>query len=342
MPFQPFARLRVLVTGGAGFIGSHLVEALLARGARVCVLDDLSTGSRANLPRHPRLSFARGCVTDPAAMGAVRGADLVFHLAGIVGVRLAARDRERAFRVAEDGTRNLIEASGAARLVLFSSSAVYGHAGAAPVAEEGTAPEDALLDFDGGIPGYASGKWRLEELGRAAAAAGREVLLIRPFNVVGPRQTGQYGMVVPRLVDSALHHRPLTVFDQGAQSRCFSEVRSFTRAVVEIADRPRSWAVSGRAVNVGAARPTAIGDLARIVLEETGSASPIEHVPYDRVFPGHRDVAARVPDTTRCRSLIGEVDWPGPRAIVREVVRWAVRGLAQPAAAPVPVPVPVA
>jgi UDP-glucose 4-epimerase len=312
--------LRVLVTGGAGFIGSHLVEHLLARGARVCVLDDLSTGSPANLPRHGRLELVRGSVTDRAALRRAGGADLVFHLAAVVGVRLAHRARERAFEVAELGTRNVIECSGSARLVLFSSSAVYAHCGHQPVPEEAASSVAELIAFDGGAPGYASGKARMEELGRAAAAAGRRVLVVRPFNVVGARQSGRYGMVVPSMVESALRGDPLTVYDDGGQSRCFSHVRTFVATLAGLVAREESWRPECLAVNVGAHHPTRIGDLARLVLSETRSGSAIRHVPYDRAFPGRSDVRTRVPDTRRCDALVGETDWPGARAIVRDVV----------------------
>ncbi|HEV3049791.1 MAG TPA: NAD-dependent epimerase/dehydratase family protein [Longimicrobium sp.] len=315
---------RVLITGGAGFIGSHLTEHLLRRGARVVVLDDLTTGTAENLPRHPRLELVRGSVMDPASLSGAGGADLVFHLAAVVGMRLAARHRELAFELADVGTRNVIECSGSAALVLLSSSSVYAHASTAgAVDEDDVAPPEELLALDGGVPGYASGKWRLEEHGRAAAAAGRRVLLVRPFNVVGPRQTGRYGMVLPTLVKSALRGEPLTVFDDGDQSRCFSHVHTFVRTLASLAERQEGWGAGGMVVNVGADRPTRIGELSRMVLEETESTSAVTYVDYQSVFPGRRDVRARVPDTRRCAALIGAVDWPDTRAIVRDVVSWA-------------------
>jgi UDP-glucose 4-epimerase len=313
---------RVLVTGGAGFIGSHLVEHLLQRAARVTVVDDLSTGALANLAQHPRLEVVHGSVLDPAVLRGAAEADMVFHLAAVVGMRLAARQRDRAFAVSDVGTRNVIACSGAARLVLFSSSSVYAHCGRGAVAEDAAASPEELLALDGGAPGYASGKWRVEEHARAAAAAGREVVVIRPFNVVGPRQTGRYGMVVPTLVKRALCGQPLTVFDDGEQSRCFSHVRTFVRTLGALAEREESWRPGGLTVNVGADRSTRIADLSRIVLEETRSHSPVEHVEYASVFPGRRDVRSRVPDTRRCDALVGAVQWPGARDIVRDVVTW--------------------
>jgi UDP-glucose 4-epimerase len=313
---------RVLVTGGAGFIGSHLVRHLLDGGAHVVVLDDLSTGSADNLPHHPRLQLVQGSVMDPAALRQAAGADIVFHLAAVVGMRLAAQHRDRAFAVADAGTRNVIACSGSARLVLFSSSSVYAHAGAAPVDEDDVAAPEELLALDGGVPGYASGKWRLEERGRAAAAEGRQVLVVRPFNVVGPRQTGRYGMVVPTLVRLALNGRPLTVFDDGEQSRCFSHVRTFVEVLGALMAREESWGGGARTLNLGADQSTRIAALSRMVLEETRSPSTIEHVDYESRFPGRRDVRARVPDTRRCHELVGAVKWPEARDIVRGVVAW--------------------
>ena len=326
MPTDTLCGTRVLVTGGAGFIGGHLVEHLLERGARVAVLDDLSTGSAANLPRHPRLDLVVGSVLDPAALRGAGGADLVFHLAAVVGMRLAACHRERAFHLADEGTANVVAASGDARLVLLSSSSVYAHGGTTgPTPEDAAASPEELLALDGGAPGYATGKWRMEEHGRAAAAAGRGVLVVRPFNVVGPRQTGRYGMVLPTLVRRALHGEALTVFDDGEQSRCFSHVRTFVRRLAALAAHEESWRPGGLTVNVGSDRPTRIGELSRIVLQETRSRSPVVYVGYDHVFPGRRDVRARVPDTSRCDALVGAEPWPDTRDIVRDVVTWTRR-----------------
>lgn len=314
--------LRALVTGGAGFIGSHLVEQLLERGAHVTVLDDLSTGSLANVPRHPRVELVQGSVMDLAALRRAGEADVVYHLAAVVGMRLAARHRDQAFAVADVGTRNVIDCSGSARLVLFSSSSVYAHSAAGPVNEEAAAAPEDLLALDGGVPGYASGKWRMEERGRDAARQGRHVLVVRPFNVVGPRQSGRYGMVIPTLVDLALRGQPLTVFDDGQQSRCFSHVRTFVQSLGALAGREESWRPGGLTLNIGTDNPTRIAALARIVLEETQTTSSVEHVDYEAVFPGRRDVRARVPDTRRCHGLVGPEQWPDARSIVRDVVSW--------------------
>jgi UDP-glucose 4-epimerase len=317
-PDEPFAR--VLVTGGAGFIGSHLVRRLLAQGAQVTVLDDLSTGREENLPDHPRLRLVRGCITDPRAVRAAGPADLVLHFAGVVGMRLATRERERAYRVAVEGTCRVLRETAPAPVVLCSSSAVYGLDAACPVGERLGLPVRALLAYDGGSPGYASGKRRLEQLGHASARGGRRVLVIRPFNVVGPGQTGAYGMVLPSFVERARAGLPLEVYDDGGQTRCFSEVRVFTACVLALARAPEAWTRRPRVVNVGCSSPTSIAELARMVLQETRSSSTIRHLPYTHVFGGRRDVRERVPDTTRLRALVGDTAWPDIRAIVRDVV----------------------
>lgn len=311
---------RVLVTGGAGFIGSHLVSTLLARGAEVTVVDDFSTGAAANLPDHPSLRVVRGCVTDPSVLEGAGPADLVFHLAAVVGMRLVAGDRARAYALAADGTAAVLAATGPAPIVIASSSAVYGLQRGGRASERARPAPSRLLEYDGGVPGYASGKWAAEELGRGAARAGRPVLIVRPFNVVGPRQSAAYGMVVPTFVDCAVESRPLTVFAPGTQTRCFTGVEAFVACLLRLVDTPAAWTVPDRTVNVGTDVPVSIDRLARIVLEETGSSSAIEVLPYESRFPHCHDVQRRVPDLDRLRSLVGDWAWPDVRTIVRGCV----------------------
>jgi UDP-glucose 4-epimerase len=311
---------RILVTGGAGFIGGHLVAALLARGAEVTVVDDFSTGAAANLPDHASLRVIQGSVTDPAAMAGVGPVDLVFHLAAVVGMRLVAADRGWAYQVAVRGTRNVLAATGNTPIVIASSSAVYGLQREGRASERMRPSAARLLEYDGGVRGYACGKWAAEQLGRRAARAGRPVLIVRPFNVVGPAQSGEHGMVVPTFIDRAARGLPLTVFSPGTQTRCFTGVEAFVGCILRLVDTCRAWTVPNRVVNVGTGTPTSIARLARIVVEETGSASPIHVVPYESRFPGRHDVLRRVPDLRRLGGLVGAWEWPHIREIVQRCV----------------------
>jgi UDP-glucose 4-epimerase len=159
----------------------------------------------------------------------------------------------------------------------------------------------------------------MERLGRAAARAGRRVLIVRPFNVVGPGQSGAYGMVVPTFVRRALEGQPLEVYDDGRQTRCFSHVGAFVECLLRLVRAADAWARGAETVNVGCASPVSIGVLAEAVLEETGSRAGVRHLPYAAAFPGRCDVRSRVPDTSRLRALVGETEWPPLRAVVREV-----------------------
>lgn len=312
------------MTGGCGFLGHHLVRRLASDGWQVTVLDDLSTGTRDNLPNSPQVSLVEGSVLDPAACRrAAEGAGLVFHLAAIVGMRLAVSDRERAYRIAEDGTRNMLEATGNAPTVLFSSSAIYGLTRKVAVAEDQVPGEEGCLQYDGGHRGYASGKWALEQLGQAAAAAGRPILIVRPFNAVGEGQSGNYGMVVPRFIQNALSGRALSVFDDGHQSRTFSEVRTFVNCLFNLLPVTEVWQAPRNVINIGTRQSTTIGELAQIVLAETETDVPLHFIPYGEAFPGKTDVRARIPDTKRLESLIGAVEWPTLRQIVRDLVAQA-------------------
>jgi UDP-glucose 4-epimerase len=315
---------RVLVTGGAGFIGRHLVARLLAAGRAVTVLDDLSTGSLANLPAHPSLSFMQASVLDAAATReAARGAAEVYHLASVVGMRRATQQREHAHRVAVEGTRHVLGASGAARAVLFSSSAVYGLRHADPASEAHALHERDTREYDGGGAGYATGKLGLETLGADAARAGREVLVVRPFNVVGRGQSPAYGMVLPTFVQRALAGEELIVHDDGRQARAFSHVDTFLDALFRLQGVPAAWRAPGNVFNVGTPEATTILQLADLVQELTGSARPPRFIPYAEAFPGRRDVPSRAPDPARLHAAIGALAWPSVRDIVREVVREA-------------------
>ncbi|MBV8540942.1 MAG: GDP-mannose 4,6-dehydratase [Pseudonocardiales bacterium] len=311
--------MRSVVTGGAGFIGSHLVEYLLAAGDDVVVLDDLSTGTLDNLQavdRHPRLSFLHGSVLDRAlVVDTVAGCDRVFHLAAAVGVRVIIEEPLQSLRVNLHGTENVLDAAlgAGARVLLASTSEIYGKNTADRLSEDA----DRILGSPlvsrwtyaaakGIDEAFAHAYWRERDL---------QVAIVRLFNTVGPRQTGRYGMVVPTLVGQALRGEPLTVFGDGTQTRCFSYVADIVPAITALAEHP---AALGRAVNLGGATEISIGALARRTVEVLNSPSEIVLVPYGQAYgAGFEDMRRRVPDNTLAGELVGF----SPRTTVDDIIR---------------------
>lgn len=305
----PAAVGRILVTGGAGFIGSHLVEALLRRGERVRVLDDLSTGFLSNLAacgRDDRLDVEVGTARDAATFRRVLdGCGAVFHLAASVGVGMVTAEPAECLRNNIEGVQNLFAGiAGLAtspRVILFSSSEVYGKSDQVPLREDG----DLVLG-PSDVPrwSYASGKVMGEFLALAEhRRCGLPATVVRCFNTCGPRQQPTYGMVVPRLLGQALREEPLTVFGDGRQSRCFSFVDDVVGAVLALADRPET---AGEVYNVGSDRETTVLELAARVREVTGSASRVRLVPYHEAYGHHfEDVRRRVPDLGKIRRVLG-------------------------------------
>jgi len=310
-----------VVTGGAGFIGSHLCEELLHRGCAVHVVDDLSTGHRRNLAAvadHPALRLTVASVADAAVAARVcADADVVFHLAGVVGVqRLAAEPLEvmqRNLRCSE-----VMLAAAAQRglpMLLTSSSEVYGD-GPVPFREQDPVRPGAT---EGRRGGYACAKAMSEWLAFGyAERCGMPVVVARLFNTVGPRQSGQHGMVLPRFVAQALRGEPITVYGNGEQTRCFAHVRDVARALADLA-----WArgVAGRVFNVGSENETSVAVLAETVRELAGSEAPIVRVPLASVFPaGFIDPPRRRPCLQRLRAAIGWVPEASLTAIVDELL----------------------
>lgn len=299
--------MRTAITGGAGFIGSHLTEHLLDAGDDVVVLDNLSTGRLANLDgvlAHPRLRFLEGNILDRSAVDeAVHGCDRVFHLAAAVGVHLIVDKPLDSLRTNIHGTEVVLDSTLAAgaTLLLASTSEVYGKNTADKLPED----SDRIL----GSPlksrwTYAAAKGIDEAFAHAYwREFGLQVSIVRLFNTVGPRQTGRYGMVVPNLVRQALAGEPLTVFGDGQQTRCFSFVRDVVPALVRIAETPAS---RGQAYNLGGSFEVSILDLARRIVALTGSSSQIRLVPYEQAYgEGYEDMRRRVPDNARARELVG-------------------------------------
>jgi UDP-glucose 4-epimerase len=299
--------LRTLVTGGAGFIGSHLAEALVAEGHEVCALDDLSTGSADNvaaLRGNPRFTLVVDTVFNaPLVARLVDRADAVFHLAASVGVFQIVESPVRTIETNIRGTEIVL--SNAARdlkpVLLASTSEVYGKSSKVPFAED----DDCVLGPSSkGRWSYAASKLVDEFL---AISYWKErnlpTVVARLFNTVGPRQTGRYGMVLPRFVRQALDGGPLTVFGDGTQSRCFCWVGDVVGALLKLSRDPRA---RGGVFNVGNDHETSIADLARLVAARANPQARIESVPYDRAYEaGFEDMRRRVPDLRKIAALIG-------------------------------------
>ena len=298
---------RVLVTGGAGFIGSHLVEALLERGDTVTVLDDLSTGAEANLQEvigRAGLGVVRGSVLDPAVVDRlVADADTVYHLAAAVGVRnIVARPLDSLITNVR-GTEIVLEAAfrHGARVLLASTSEVYGKSDQLPFRETG----DRVLG-----PtwvhrwGYATSKAIDEHLAFAYADRGLRVSVVRYFNAYGPRIDEQgYGSVIARFAGQALRGESLTVHGDGQQSRCFTFVSDTVRGTILAGTRDEAL---GQVLNIGRGAEVSIAELAEMVRGILGSRSAVTLVPYESYYPkGFEDTRRRVPDTTRARELLG-------------------------------------
>ena len=299
--------MRMLVTGGAGFIGSHLTSLLLSQGHDVTVLDDLSTGLDANLGGHgssPRLTVHVGSVTDTNLVDAlVASSERVFHLAAVVGVRLALQESLRSIQTNVHGTSVVLEAAARRQIPTFlaSSSEVYGSAFLAPHREDDVL---ALGPTSNARWAYACSKMMDECLAFAFhREQGLPVVVGRMFNTAGPGQLGRYGMVIPNLVHQALQGQAMTVHGDGAQTRCFCHVLDTARAIAGLLDNA---ACQGQVFNIGSTREVSIAELARMVRDITCSTSPIETVPYQAAYGVQfEDMRRRVPDTSKIQAHIG-------------------------------------
>jgi UDP-glucose 4-epimerase len=299
--------MRVLITGGAGFVGSHLAEALLDRGDEVYVLDDLSTGSIdniAHLKSHAKFHYTIDTVTnEPLLAELIDRCDTVVHLAAAVGVKLIVESPVRTIETNVHGTEVVLKvANKKKKLVLIAStSEVYGKSAKVPFNEN----DDLVLGPTSKHRwAYACSKMIDEFLALAYWKERRlPVIIVRLFNTVGPRQTGQYGMVVPNFVRQALANEPITVFGDGTQSRSFTYVGDVVTAVVALINEPRAI---GQVFNIGNGKEISIRDLALRIKEMTGSTSPIVTIPYDQAYEsGFEDMPRRVPDIAKIRALIG-------------------------------------
>ena len=306
------------LTGGAGFIGSHLTEAILAGGDRVLSIDNLSTGSMDNVTHflgHPNHRFEQASITDRGVMERMASeADVIVHLAAAVGVKLIVEHPVQTIETNVMGTEEILRVAlrNKCRVLIASTSEVYGKGSKFPFAEE----DDVLLGATSKSRwAYAASKMVDEFLGLAYwREFGLDVVPFRLFNTIGPRQTGQYGMVVPRFIRQALGGEPITVYGDGSQRRCFCDVRDVVPAILGLAGHSDA---PGRVYNIGGTEEVSIQELAERVVEMTESDSQIIKVPYSEAYaPGFEDMERRVPDTERIHKLLG---WK-PKRSLREIL----------------------
>jgi UDP-glucose 4-epimerase len=329
--------VRALVTGGAGFIGSHLVQRLVERGEHVTVLDDLSTGRRLNLAAvegQPKFVLVEGSVLDSALVGRLVGeADVIYHLAAAVGVDWVLRHPLRSLETNIQGTEHVLracaEVEGGRRVLIASTSEVYGKN-----------DKDALSEDDDRVLGsgrlsrwfYASAKAIDEAFALAYWQEKRlPVTVVRLFNTVGARQTGRYGMVVPRFVRWALRNEPLRVHGDGQQTRCFTNVHDVVHSLIALMQTPSA---AGEIFNIGVPNEISILDLARRVVELAESSSDIKLVPYDAEeaygerAAGFEDMRRRVPDVTKLYAYTGFKPYIGLEQTLREVIDYELSSMA--------------
>lgn len=299
--------MKILITGGAGFIGSYLAEAYLQRGDEVYVVDDLSTGSLSNI-RHlatdSRFHFVNDSILNRDTMLELVGiCDVVAHLAAAVGVKLIIDEPLKSIHTNIAGTEIVLELANKFRkmVLLASTSEVYGRNSRVPLAESDlrTYGPTQILRWS-----YAASK-AMDEFFALAYFRTKQlpVIITRFFNTVGPRQTGRYGMVIPRFVGQALKNEPITVFGDGLQTRSFTYVEDVVRGVMGLIDEPRAV---GEIFNIGGEEEISINALADRIIAVTGSSSPLRHIPYDDAYQeGFEDMQRRVPDITKIKNLLG-------------------------------------
>ena len=316
--------MKNLVTGGAGFIGSHLAEHLLKLGQKVIVIDDLSTGSIENiehLKQNPSFSYTIDSITNRQVMAElVDKADVVYHLAAAVGMRLVAESPVKTIETNIYGTELILSLATIkkSKVIIASSSDVYGKATKSPFNED----DDMVFG--------PTKKWRWSYACSKAIdeylalsywkEKGLPVVIVRLFNTVGPRQVGHYGMVVPRFVEEALDGGPITVYDDGNQTRCFCHVGDAVNAVVKLSKEEKA---NGEVFNIGTQEEVTINDLAERVRGLVNPDLQIVHIPYEQAYgEGYEDLRARVPDITKANKLIGFRPTVKLDEIISEVVEY--------------------
>jgi len=309
----------ILITGGAGFIGSHLAERLLADGHRVVVIDDLSTGRRENVEHlldHPSFRLEVGSILDETLLAPlVKECDMIYHLAAAVGVFLVVHSPVRTIESTALGTEGVLKLAwlGGKKVLLASSSEVYGKPAKVPFRED----DDLVLGPpDKGRWSYGCSKLLDEFLALAYHRERRlPVVVARFFNIVGPRQVGHYGMVLPRFVQQALDGGPITIYGDGTQTRSFTHVLDAVDCIIRLMNEP---AASGQVVNVGNDREVSIRELAELVRDIVRPDARITCIPYDQAYAeGFEDLPRRVPDISKARRLVGYQ----PERTLEDVIR---------------------
>lgn len=311
--------MHVLITGGAGFIGSHLTDALLQRGHHVTVIDDLSTGKMENFDHvraYPNFRFAIETIMNESVMDRlVSECDMIFHLASAVGVELIVNRPVEVIERCILGTEIVLKIANRykKKVLITSTSEIYGKNTKVPFSEE----DDRILGPTTKSRWSYSCSKAIDEF--LALAYFKEmklpVVIVRLFNTVGPRQTGQYGMVVPRFVQAAMHNQPIRVYGDGSQSRCFGYVSDVIGALVTLTNHPNAV---GQIFNIGSTEETTIIELANKVKDITGSDSEIIKIPYEQAYEhGFEDMARRVPDLVKIKRLIGYE----PKVKLEEMIR---------------------
>jgi UDP-glucose 4-epimerase len=297
--------MRVFITGGAGFIGSHLADALVARGDAVTILDNMSTGSASNIAHlEGKIEIIKGDIRDVATVEkAMASADLVLHMAAALGVNTILESPIESVSTNFTGSEVVLQAATKLnkRIIIASTSEIYGKN-----------PKQPLNELDDRVIGtpqkirwtYSDAKALEEAIAHALfLTKGLKVTTVRLFNTVGPRQTGRYGMVVPRFVQAALAGQPITIYGDGTQSRVFCHVADAVKAILILASDEKAI---GEVYNVGGVGETTIKQLAEKIIERTKSTSAITYTAYDDAYPaGYEDMQRRVPDTTKIKNAIG-------------------------------------
>lgn len=299
--------MNILVTGGAGFIGSHLAEALLKKGHHVFILDDLSTGRMDNIKhllKSKKVSFVRGSVLSKHDLAPlVKKSGQVFHLAAAVGVKLVTEKPMESMITNVEGTKNVLELAEArgAPVLITSSSEVYGKSDQLPFKEDSDRKYGSIYHERWG---YALSKALDEFMGMCFWRERKlPVVIVRLFNTIGPRQTGRYGMVIPRFVESALLGEPITIYGTGRQTRAFGYVGDIVKAMIRLINCRRAF---GEVINLGSTEAISINNLAQKVKRMTRSRSAVIHLAYKDIFNGtFEDMLSRIPDTSKARKLIG-------------------------------------